>query len=76
MSEERGLAWRRHKDRVNAGKGQGSKDGIYGPPEKKWDQLYLRKEKLKRAQQLGIEYPRKSERQYLDQEIPLDECDE
>lgn len=35
-------------------------------PEKNWKFLYLRSEKLARAQQLGIEYPRKGMRQMLD----------
>lgn len=30
------------------------------PKEKKWKHLYLRSQKLHRAKQLGIEYPRKS----------------
>ena len=42
-------------------------------PEKKWKRMYLRREKLARAKQLGIEYPRKKGRQFLDKELPLDE---
>ncbi|MCP4255729.1 MAG: hypothetical protein GY775_20455 [Candidatus Scalindua sp.] len=63
MSTERDKAWRRDKDQVKSQKGQGSKEIWH--PEKQWDQLYLRSEKLKRAQQLGFDYPRKSERELL-----------
>ncbi len=73
MSEERSRAWRRDKDRVNARKGQGSSVESAWKPEKKWGHLYLRSEKVKRAKQLGFDYPRKCERELLDKEIPLDE---
>ncbi len=39
-----------------------------GPREKKWRLLYLRSEKLRRAKQLGIDYPRMSQRQKLESE--------
>tara|TARA_B100001063_G_C16242506_1_gene301407 strand:+ start:350 stop:502 length:153 start_codon:yes stop_codon:yes gene_type:complete len=42
-------------------------------PEKNWKHMYLRKEKLVRARQLGMDYPRKRGRQFLDKEIPLDD---
>lgn len=34
--------------------------------------LYLRSEKLKRAKQLGFDYPRKNSRQMLEQEFCAD----
>ena len=42
-------------------------------PEKNWKLMYIRSEKLLRAKQLGIEYPRKTARQILDDEQPLDD---
>ncbi|WP_044616193.1 hypothetical protein [Gynuella sunshinyii] len=71
MSENRNRAWRRFKDRGNKGKGMGS-DRLY-KPEKKWKLMYFRKNKLARAKQLGFDYPIKSKRQLLDQELPSDE---
>ena len=71
MSVERSRAWRRFKNRINHGRGMGSDD--LWKPEKKWKHMYLRKEKLARARQLGIHYPRKRGRQFLDKELPLDE---
>ena len=35
------------------------------PREKKWRHLYLRSEKLHRAKQLGIDYPRRSESEVI-----------
>ena len=71
MSENRNRAWRRFKDRVNKGKGMGSDQ--LDKPEKKWKLMYFRKNKLVRAKQLGFDYPVKSQRQLLDQELPSDE---
>lgn len=71
MSVERSRAWRRFKNRINRGRGMGA-DEVW-KPEKNWKHLYLRKEKLARARQLGIEYPRKRGRQLLDKEMPLDD---
>lgn len=39
------------------------------PREKKWRHLYTRSIKMKRAQQLGFEYPRLNERERLETEI-------
>jgi len=39
------------------------------PREKKWRHLYTRSVKLRRAQQLGFEYPRLNEREMLQTEI-------
>lgn len=36
--------------------------------EKKWRNVYTRSEKLRRARQLGMEYPRKSQREIIDRE--------
>jgi hypothetical protein len=66
MKNERNRAWRRFKNKVNLGNGQGSQK--QWKPEKKWKMVYIRTEKLSRAKQLGFEYPRKNTRQLLDQE--------
>lgn len=66
MSEERGAAWRRHKESVKSRCGTGSLEAW--KPEKNWKMVYLRSEKLKRAKQLGFHYPRKSQRQLLEME--------
>jgi hypothetical protein len=55
MNMERGRAWRRLQHRMSKGKSETSLE-IF-KPEKKWKMLYLRSEKLKRAKQLGFEYP-------------------
>ncbi len=65
MSENRNRAWRRFKNDVNQRKGMGS-EWRY-KPEKKWKLIYMRRCKVARAKQLGFEYPRKSQRQLLDQ---------
>lgn len=42
-------------------------DGVvYGKPPKNWKHVYLRSEKMRRAKQLGFEYPIRSTRQMLD----------
>jgi hypothetical protein len=66
MSGKRSRAWRRLKSKLNDRKGTGSEDKR--KPEKKWNLVYLRSEKLARAKQLGFEYPRKTSRQLLDSE--------
>jgi len=40
--------------------------------EKNWKLMYLRKNKLARAKQLGRDYPPKTIRQILDDETPID----
>ena len=65
MTENRNRAWRRFKDHIKNRKGQGT--------EEKWKMLYLRSEKLARAKQLGIDYPRKNSRQLIEQTIISDE---
>ena len=57
MNAERGRAWRRTKNRQKKSKGMGSEEWF--KPEKNWKMLYLRSEKIARAQQLGFLYPRK-----------------
>ena len=74
MEEKRNRAWRRFKAHVKKGKGQGS-DGKW-KPEKKWKMLYLRSEKLSRAKQLGIEYPRKNSRHLIEQASILSDNEE
>lgn len=71
MAIERDKSWRRLQEKLNNGKGMGTKEEF--KPEKKWKLMYLREEKLARARQLGFAYPRKSGRQLLDQENPLNE---
>lgn len=71
MSLDRGRSWRRFKDRINRNSATGSDEAC--KPEKKWKHMYLRKEKLSRAKQLGMEYPRKRGKQLLGKELPLNE---
>ena len=71
MNEERSKSWRRFKDKLKSRKGMGTEEAF--KPEKKWKLMYLREEKLARAKQLGFTYPKKSGRQLLDQESPLDD---
>lgn len=73
MNTERGRAWRRLHNRMNRGKNESSLE-IF-KPEKKWKMLYLRSEKLKRAKQLGFDYPVKNSRQVLDQALHQDKHD-
>ena len=71
MTTQRSRAWRRFKNNINKGKGMGTEDNW--KPEKKWEMVYLRSEKLIRAKQLGFDYPRKNTRQLLDSEPSSDE---
>jgi hypothetical protein len=73
MNTERGRAWRRLHNRMNRGKNESSLEIC--KPEKKWKMLYLRSEKLKRAKQLGFDYPVKNSRQVLDQALHEDKYD-
>lgn len=63
MSNDRNRAWRRSVNRLKNSKGTGCKN--YWKPEKAWKMMYLRSEKLHRAQQLGFKYPKQTERQLL-----------
>jgi len=44
-----------------------SKDDF--PREKRWKNLYTRSVKLARAQQLGLDYPRTTEKQLIQEEV-------
>ncbi len=72
MDEIRGRAWRRSKSRTKSRIGSGSTE-IKWSSEKNWKLMYTRSEKLHRAKQLGIEYPKRTVRQTLDEEQPQDE---
>lgn len=72
MTEMRGRAWRRAQARSKGGNSSGLKGKLF-TPEKNWKFLYLRSEKLARVRQLGVDYPKKTVRQKLDEESPLDE---
>ncbi len=72
MNIERGRAWRRFKSQSKPRKNSSSSSQKW-KPEKNWKFMYLRSEKLARAKQLGIEYPRRTIRQVLDNEQPLNE---
>lgn len=67
MSHLRDRAWRRFKNHT---KNQTPKQRTL-PFEKNWKHLYTRPVKRYRAKQLGFDYPIKSTRQLLDQELPL-----
>ena len=71
MKSERNRAWRRFKNKVNLGNGQGNQD--FDKPEKKWKMMYFRSRKLVRAKQLGFEYPRITVRQLIGDECNSDE---
>ena len=55
IQNPRGRAWRRHQKRSPSHR-KGSQDPLF-KPEKKWDLLYTRSEKMMRAKQLGFTYP-------------------
>jgi len=42
-------------------------------PEKNWKLMYLRRNKLARAKQLGFDYPVKNQRQIVEQEVTSNE---
>ncbi|MDH3348670.1 MAG: hypothetical protein OEM02_11315 [Desulfobulbaceae bacterium] len=71
MEEKRNRAWRRFKNHIKRGKGQGTESKW--KPEKKWKMLYLWSGKLARAKQLGIDYPRKNSRQLIEHETTLND---
>ena len=75
MNQEhyRNKAWRQEKAKQKkVNKCQTMINSSCYSSEKNWKIMYLRSEKLRRAKQLGMEYPRKSLRQILDQEMPID----
>lgn len=57
MHDARSRAWRLAQNRRNKNRGNGSGSHEF-PREKNWKMLYTRSEKLARAAQLGIDYPR------------------
>lgn len=71
MENNRTKAWRQAKSKVKE-KQQSARKYT---PEKNWKLMYIRSEKLKRAKQLGIDYPNKTLRQTLDNEMPLKDMD-
>ena len=71
MKIERNRAYRRFKNCIKKGKGEGSSK--IDKPEKKWRYMYFRSNKLIRAQQLGFEYPR---RKLIDVVYQDYDCDE
>ncbi|WP_199609643.1 hypothetical protein [Flocculibacter collagenilyticus] len=68
MFSTRNKLWRRSKQKKNKAALLTEKRHT---PEKNWKLTYRRSEKLHRAKQLGIEYPRKTLRQTLDDEMPI-----
>ncbi|OBU05970.1 hypothetical protein [Morganella psychrotolerans] len=62
MDNTRNRAWRKFKNRINKSRDQKHHSGLYDfSPEKRWKMLYTRGDKLIRATQLGIDYPRVSQ---------------
>ena len=71
MKNQRNRAYRRFKNRIKKGKGQGTKNIC--KPEKKWKMIYIRTNKILRAKQLGFEYPRRKLIDFVDQECDINE---
>jgi len=71
MDVLRDKAWRKFKVKVKSRRSKND-HGKQWIPEKKWKLMYTRGEKLRRAKQLGIEYPKKTVLQTLDDESPLE----
>ena len=74
MEKNRTKAWRQAKSKAKEVKAKQQPVRKY-TPEKNWKLMYIRSEKLKRAKQLGIDYPNKTLRQTLDDEMPLKDMD-
>ncbi len=72
MDELRGRSWRRSKTKTKSRKNSFEKEKQW-ISEKNWKLMYTRAEKLRRARQLGQEYPKRTVRQTLDDEQPLEE---
>ena len=72
MKTRRNKAWR-------VAKRKAKKSHIEQAPNRKrkgencWKLMYIRSEKLHRSKQLGVEYPTKTLRQVLDDELPLED---
>ena len=56
LDRSRSRAWRRHQAKRPSYRVHG-KNLFEGKPEKKWDLMYFRRNKAKRAQKLGFVYP-------------------
>jgi len=56
LDRSRSRAWRRHQAKRPSHRVHG-KDPFKCKPEKKWDFIFSRKDKIKRAQKLGFVYP-------------------
>ncbi|KGJ96904.1 low molecular weight protein tyrosine phosphatase family protein [Colwellia psychrerythraea] len=74
MKNDRTKSWRQAKSKAKEVKAKQQSVRKY-TPEKNWKLMYIRSEKLKRAKQLGIDYPNKTLRQTLDDEMPLKDMD-
>jgi len=72
MDELRGRAWRRSKSRCKSRKNSAQSEET-SSSEKNWKLMYMRSDKLRRSRKLGTEYPKRTIRQILDNEQPLDE---
>lgn len=72
MKNTKNKAWRqaRHKARVTAMDQNPEKQVC---PEKNWKLMYQRSQKLHRARQLGMDYPKRTLRQILDNEMPIED---
>ncbi len=62
---EKEIRAKRVKKNKDKSKNINSCEEGYKPP-KNWKHVYLRSEKMRRAKQLGFEYPKRSTRQMLD----------
>ena len=71
MTSSRDRGWRRAKKRQNKGKEMGGKK--LDKPQKNWKLLVLRSEKVARAKQLGFDYPKRHQQEWL---APEDETDD
>ncbi len=74
MDNHRDKAWRQAKRKCKKLKAQKYIEKLY-IPEKNWKLMYIRSNKLQRAKQLGIDYPAKTLRQKLDDEMPIENND-
>ncbi|MGH1542045.1 MAG: hypothetical protein ACRBHB_16580 [Arenicella sp.] len=68
MENVRNKAWRKFKAKLKSGKRSNNQRAS----EKNWKLIYTRGEKLRRARQLKVEYPKRTVRQILDDEQPLE----
>ena len=64
-------SWRRYQNQVHKHKGMGT-DPYNFKPEKNWKMVYTRSDKLKRAKQLGFDYPRVHFRELIHQQTCID----